>query len=148
MQVPSELQGKRVTLVAKLAGQDEPGEISGRIEAVNELAILFRPKGGSQIIMIDSGEIISCTEITPESKKSSTPSLRQKRQDPLTDTLKAKRHLLDSHGYLISWAKSVDDEDALKQHDSIDHGDLGHYHAERAVKSETIEESPQDSPTF
>lgn len=119
-------KGKDVVL--KLVGEDET--IEGHVEQASEVGIAFKRKGRRDVepIFPDALESINVAE-----KK--VAALKQKKTLPVT-TDKVKSHLLNAHGYYVSAINGLSPEEAEKEHDSIDHSDLGHNHDKTTASDE------------
>jgi hypothetical protein len=136
----SEYSGKQVVLHVV---NDEGGldELEGKVESASEVGMAFKEKGKRDLRLIEPSQIEEI-EVAPEAPKKAA----QKKLQQVTEK-SARQHLLDRHGYLRSWANEVSDEEALAEHESIDHRDLGHRHLtdeETAKKAAGKSESNED----
>lgn len=133
----SKYQGQKVIVQVKLDTPNDNGEtlveIEGKAEAANALGILLKPKGRTQVELIEADKIEG-VEFAPEKERKLTAK-------PLLIVKygQARNHLLERHGMTLTEANAISEEDALSQHDDFDHesADLGHVHKEKESKDET-----------
>lgn len=125
--------GKDVSIL--LDGADE--YIDGHVEKASEVGLAFKRKGRRDIdpIFPDAIQDIKALE-KPAAK------LKQKKQLPVS-TDRVKSHLVTAHGFRLSVVNAMSPEDAEKEHNSIDHSDLGHNH-DKTEKSESEDESESE----
>lgn len=97
-------------------------EFEGKIEAASEFGVAFKEKGkrDSDLVMPDKIEEIALAPVKAK-------TLPQKKLKEVTES-SARQHLLDRHGYDRSVVNEMTDESAFKEHNDIDHADLGHKH--------------------
>lgn len=88
--------------------------LDGRLEAKNPAALLLRTHNSRCFKMINT----STVESVIEKERPAVPITEKNAQD----------HLLDRHGYYLSWAKITSPQDALKHHQDLDHSDINHSH--------------------
>lgn len=112
--------GKDVVLHRIVEGGLE--ELTGKVDAASEFGVGFKPKGKRDVVLIEPHEIEEITE-APTAPK----SLSQKKLKPIADG-SVRQHLLDRHGYGRKAVNGMTDEQAVVEHDGIDHTDLGHRH--------------------
>lgn len=132
-----EFDGKQVILTLKQE-DGSASEQEGKIEAASEAGVAFKEKGKRDVdlIMPDQIEEISLAPSKPK-------KLVQKKLKPvMLGTV--RQHLVDRHGYDLSVVNEMDDEKALKEHEDIDHKDLGHKH-EADDEDESEEESADEA---
>lgn len=128
----SKYQSKRVVVVRNLAEPNEKGEraveIEGLAQAANALGVLIKPKGKTNVELIELHDIEEIS-FAPEKNK----ILKPKSLRPVTYG-QAKSHLLERHGYTLTEANALTEEEALETHDKIDHveDDLGHIHEDKS----------------
>ena len=121
---------KRVKFVHNLDEANEKGEkaveVEGTVQTGNELGLLVKPKGqvSFKIFHRDSIEPDSITLVEDKSTK-----LKRSKLQPVKIG-QARRHLLERHGFTLSYVNGLTEEQAMKVHDEIDHEmeDLGHVH--------------------
>jgi len=133
---PEDYDGKRVLI--KLVDFDEAFEAT--VEAGSDMGYIIKPKGkgGVQLVKSDQVEKI---ELAPASET----TLKPRRLNKVgLDTV--KRHLVDRHGYKLSEINKLPTEDALTFHDSLEHDDLSHFHADPPEKKEKGEKEGADVP--
>jgi hypothetical protein len=140
----SEFEGKKVILTATVDG--EQVELEGTAETVNELAILFKPKGKAKLDIIEAENIVG-VRYAPEKPK----TLKAKSLLPIQYG-QARQHLIDRHGYTLSDINAMTEEQAYNFHKELDHkaSDLGHVHAakeqtEAEAAVEAVESGETDS---
>lgn len=104
-------------------------QVTGTIKAATVAGVPFKRKGQSGLELTSVNKIEEIA-LAPAKVKSVT----RKRLDPI-ELGKARQHLVDRHGVTVSWAKDAAEKDAFDYHATLDHDDLGHYHAEK-VKDE------------
>lgn len=105
-------------------------KFEGTIQAASAMGVLVKPKGTSTPRLIAMEDLANCERVPEEPS-----TLRQRRLDPIT-AAKARRHLLDVHGWLLSVVNTMDADGAEAAHAEADHDDLGHNHEGRK-KNET-----------
>lgn len=137
----SKYEGQKVIVQVKLDTPDESGatliEVEGKAEAANALGILIKPKGRTQVELIEASKIES-VEIAPESeKKLAAKSLA------IVDLGKARQHLLDRHGLTLDEANGLTEEAAFDYHNEVEHGGLGHKHEDKKAAEERAENTEQ-----
>lgn len=131
--------GQRVVVQVKLDEPNDKGEtlieIEGKAEAANALGILIKPKGRTQVELVEVDKIES-VELAPESeKKLSAKSLA------ILDLGKGRQHLLDRHGLTLEEVNQLNEEQAFDYHGELDHVELGlgHKHEEKKAAEERAE---------
>lgn len=115
----SEFVGKKVTLATAKETR------SGMIVAVNEMIVMFTPKGTSSPELVNVSDI-NTVEFIPEKPR----KLNQKSLDPVS-TVRVRRHLLDYHGLELERVNEWDDNEGEVIHNGLDHALLGHNHEGR-----------------
>lgn len=97
-------------------------ELEGKVEAGSPVGLAFKEKGKRDVEFIEPEKIHEIA-LAPEKAK----TLSQRKLKPINEG-QARQHLVDRHGNSRSAVNKMSDEDALKEHESIDHDDLGHRH--------------------
>lgn len=129
-------EGKKVVLVRNLSEPNEKGEraveLEGTAVKANALGVMFKPKGRTNVELIELGEIESVSLAPDGDKKIAAKMLKP------VELGSAKSHLLERHGFTLGKVNGMTEEDAFKAHESIDHkaSDLGHYHGVKAEKAD------------
>lgn len=97
-------------------------ELTGKIDGASEFGVAFKEKGKRDVVLVEPKDIeeIDVAAVKPK-------SLPQKKLKPI-DNKAVRQHLLDRHGYGRKHVNAMSDEDAVAEHDSVDHTDLGHRH--------------------
>lgn len=140
----SQYAGKRV-LVTFNEGS-EAKEVEGTVQSGNSLGLLLKPRGKSNVEIIEA-TMIERVELAPDKQKNL--NVKYVKNVWLG---KARQHLLDWHGMTLTSINSITEEQAFEQHTSIDHlaSDLGHVHGERPKKEkatdEVVDESTEAAP--
>ena len=116
----SEYRGKKV-IVTQNKG-DGAVEVEGLVETTNTLGILIKPKGKTNLVLIEASEVES-VRYAPEKIK----QLKPKSLAPVQYG-QARQHLADRHGYALKDLAEYPEADAFDFHKTIDHSDLGHNH--------------------
>lgn len=123
---------KKVTLVRNLAKPNDNGEtaeeLDGTVAAVAGDAIMFKPKGKTNALLVELGDIESIDFAKEKAKTLSRKTLK------MVTYGQARTHLLERHGYTLTEINSMSEADALRLHNGIDHeaADLGHVHKDKA----------------
>jgi hypothetical protein len=130
-------QGQKVIVQVKLDEPNEKGEtlieVEGKAEAANALGVLIKPKGRTQVELIEA-EKIESIEFAPEGdKKLGTRSIL-----PI-EYGKARQHLLDRHGNTLDEVNNLTEEQALAYHTDLQHDGLGHKHEAKKPAEERAE---------
>lgn len=125
--------GQKVIVQINLDKPNDKGEtlieVEGKAEAANELGILLKPKGRTQVELVEASKIES-VEFAPEpEKKISAKTIA------LIDYGKARQHLADRHGLNLDEVNQLTEEQALDFHNQTDHTGLGHVHGEKETKA-------------
>lgn len=109
----------------------------GKAEAANALGILLKPKGKTNLELVELASIVGVEHAPEPTKELKAKTLK------VVDHGAAKTHLLERHGYTLSEVNGLDEATALEVHTQIDHPaeDLGHVHGPKASaeKAEAIE---------
>ncbi len=135
---------KRVTLIHNLATPNEKGEtaeeLEGTLVAVAGDAVMFKPKGKTNALLIDLGEV-ERVDFAQEKAK----TLPRKTLKPVTHG-QARAHLLERHGFALAAINGMGETEAFKLHADMDHVelDLGHVHGEKESKDEAGEADTDD----
>jgi hypothetical protein len=136
----TQYSGKKVIVQVKLDAPNEKGEtlveVEGKAEAANELGILLKPKGRTQVELIEASNIES-VEFAPEQDKKLTA-----KTVAVIEHGKARQHLLDRHGLTLEDVNKLTEAQALEYHNNTEHEGLGHIHGEVGAKnrSEKVEQ--------
>lgn len=136
--------GKDVILhVALPDGKQDERE--GVIKMATSAGIVFRPRGSSNVELVQPGDAVEVA-LAPAKIK---PVVR-KRLDPI-ELGKARQHLVDRHGVDMDWAKNANEQEAFDYHKNLDHSKLGHFHEVKPEKpaterDEALAEDTGDSP--
>lgn len=146
----TKFQGKRVLVQVKLDQPNEKGEtlieVEGKAEAANALGILLKPKGRTQVDLIEADKIES-VELAPDTEKKLAA-----RTISNAEYGKARQHLLDRHGCSLEQVNALNEDQAFSQHQAIDHkaSGLGHVHGEKKAaeeRAEALEKAAADEST-
>jgi len=122
---------KKVTLTRNLSVANDKGEtaeeLEGLLVAVAGDAIMFRPKGKTNALLIDLPDVESIAYAQEKAKTLSRKTLK-----PVTHG-QARTHLLERHSFTLGVIHGMSETDALAKHNEIDHekSDLGHVHGEK-----------------
>lgn len=118
----STLTGKRVTLTFHDKDSGEAQTLEGRVEMGSPVGIMFKEKGKSNVLLIESGQIEELNELAPKEPNVSVKTLQP---IPLG---RVRQHLADRHGYKRSDVNALTEQQAANLHDSLDHSELAHKH--------------------
>jgi len=123
----SQFQGKKVVIVRNEPGKAEAEEIEGTVEASNEMGVLIKPKGKSQLLLIEVAEIDHIDFVESKLKE-----LTRKVLKPV-EFGQARNHLLERHAYSLASVNKLTEKEAFEFHATIDHegDDLGHTHEDK-----------------
>jgi len=129
----SEYTGKKVILTHSKDGENV--EVEGTVDSANALGVLIKPKGKTNLNLIEAKDIVE-VRFAPEKPK----TLKAKKLAPVQYG-QARQHLADRHGYALSDLVDYSEADAYEFHKTIDHSDLGHKHEvkEQAEAAEAAE---------
>jgi len=117
----AEFAGKDVVItIHNEDGDDE--QIEGKVEQASDVGIAFKRRGRRDVEAIFPDALV---DIHVAEKKPT--KLKQRSLLPV-EADKVRSHLVQSHGYFLSVVNGYSNEEAEKEHDSIDHSDLGHNH--------------------
>lgn len=121
--------GQKVIVQVNLDKPNDKGEtlveIEGKAEAANELGILIKPKGRTQVELIEAAKIES-VEFAPEpEKKIAVKTIA------VIEYGKSRQHLADRHGLTLDEVNQLTEEQGLDYHGATDHTGLGHVHGEK-----------------
>jgi hypothetical protein len=130
-------QNNKVIIQVLLDTPNEKGEtlieLEGKAEAANALGVLIKPKGRTQVELIERAKIESI-ELAPESEKKLTA-----RSILPVEFGKVRQHLLDRHGYTLDQVNALTEEAADEFHKDLTHTELGHKHEEKKPAEERAE---------
>lgn len=123
----SKYQGKKVLLVRNEAGKTDSEELEGSIEATNALGVVLKPKGKSQLILIEASEIERIDFMDEKPKDLVRKTLK------LVEFSQARNHLLERHGYTMKQIGELTEKEAFEFHVTLNHVelDLGHDHSDK-----------------
>lgn len=133
-------QDKRVILTT-INPEDPEGSIEteGKVEAANDLGILIKPKGKSQVEMFEADKILQVV-LAPEKEK----GVSKKHLQPI-ELGHARQHLADRHGITLSELKNYTEDAAFAAHKQIDHADLGHDHNPKPKQEKPADGAPAEA---
>lgn len=133
----AQFQGNKVVVQVLLDEPNEKGEtlieLEGKAEAANALGVLIKPKGRTQVELIERGKIESI-ELAPESEKKLTS-----RSLLPVDFGKVRQHLLDRHGNTLEEVNGLTEESAQTYHNDLEHDGFGHKHEAKKPAEERAE---------
>ena len=116
-------------------------QMEGVLSSYNDKAGGFFKKKGSPNALIFRPEELVRIEFVPEKPKKMTS-----KPIPYLTYGKARQHLADRHGVLMSTLKDLSEADALEWHDgTLAHEDLSHYHSDETKKSKIDEAADETS---
>lgn len=129
----AQYQDKKVIVVHKVEGKNEAVETEGTAQAANETGVLLKPKGKTQLLLLDAGSIDDIRFVDEKPKE-----IKRKMLKPV-EFGQARTHLLERHGYYLAAVNALSEKQAFEQHKGIDHEgqDLGHYHGVKESKPES-----------
>lgn len=134
--------GRKVVVVYKVDGQTDAVEQEGVAEVANEGGILFKPKGKTQMILLEASNIEEVNFIEDKPKKLDRKTLK------LVQFGNARSHLLERHGFRLGDVNDMSEQDAFDLHEGIDHDteDLGHVHKDKSdtARAEAVESDEED----
>lgn len=139
-------QGQKVIVQVKLDTPNEKGEtlieLEGKAEAANALGILIKPKGRTQVELIEARKIES-VEFAPEvAKKISAKTVK------VVDFGNARQHCADRHGVQLTEINNMTEQDVYEWHAALDHDGLGHVHGEKTKeRAEAVAAAEADAGT-
>ena len=125
----SEYEGKKVVVMIGDPNdkEAEAKQREGLIQTATPVGILFKDKGRSTGDILDPAQILSI-ELLPDNRKVAVKYIKE------VDLGSHRQHLVDRHGFLISVANTLTEEEAVeihgKQH-TENGADLGHIHGEK-----------------
>jgi hypothetical protein len=129
----TKFDGKKVVIVHNLPEANAKGELAEEIEgtalAANTMGVLLKPKGTTQAILIEIGNIEEINLAPEKPKKLVVRWLKD------VEYGNARQHLVSSHGYQISKVEAMAEDAALEFHNTLDHSDLAHRHGEKPAKA-------------
>lgn len=116
----SQYIGKKI--VVSLKDKEDP--LEGKVLSASAIGILIKvPRSSTPALIMASDIETDGIEVLPEKPS----SLRQRAMDEVSEG-KVRRHLLDCHGFQLDTINEWSEDDALAEHDSIEHDGLGHHH--------------------
>lgn len=122
---------KKVILVHHQYTEDSV-ELEGTVKAVAPNGIMIKPKGKTNLEIIDT-ESIDDIRLAAETASAARASraLKAKTLKPLK-LGQARAHLLERHGQTLEYVNGLSEEDAFRAHESLDHValGLGHVHGD------------------
>lgn len=126
-------------VLQKKAADGSLEEIEGTVLAANELGVLIKPKGKTQAVLVELGDIEGDIAHANEKPK----NLNQRTMKVITYG-GARQHLVTSHGYKLSEIKPMSEGEAFDFHASLDHSDLGHVHSDAKPAADESGEKTSD----
>lgn len=116
---------KVVVTIGDPRDKDKPTEeYEGTILVVTPVAVMFKPKGSAGQTIFMREQVLACQLVIGNTK------ITQKHLRPI-DLGGNRQHLVDRHGFTISWANNHTEDEAasvhLQQHFDLDK-ELGHTH--------------------
>jgi hypothetical protein len=137
----TEFVNKKVVLVRNLAKPNDKGEtaeeLEGTLVAVAGDALMFKPKGKTNALLIDTADVESVNFAQEKAKTLTRKTLK------IVTHGQARTHLLERHAFTLTAINAMSETDAFKLHNEIDHegSDLGHIHGEKPSKDEAGDDS-------
>lgn len=135
-------QGRKVVVVYKVDGQTDAVEQEGTAEVANAGGILFKPKGKTQMVLIEASNIEEVNFAEDKPKKLDRKTLK------VVQFGGARNHLLERHGYRLGDINDMSEQDAYDLHEGIDHEteDLGHVHGDKNAtpRAEAVESDDEE----
>jgi hypothetical protein len=132
-------EGKKVIITVNLKAPNDAGEtaieVEGTAQAANELGILLKPKGRTNLDLIEAADIEDIKLAPEPDKKLAAKTLKD------VELGNAKQHLLDRHGLTLADVNALTEESAFSYHSTLDHKalDLGHVHGAKAAEERAAE---------
>lgn len=129
--------GKKVVVVHTPDGKTDAEELEGTAEAANDNGILVKPKGKTQLVLIEAARIEDVRFVDEKPKALSRKTLK------IVQFGQARAHLLERHAWTVKQVNEISEKDAFELHEKIDHEklDLGHVHGEKEKAAESADES-------
>lgn len=124
----SQFANKKVTVVHTVEGQDEAVETEGTVSVANEGGVLIKPKGKTQMVLIEAANIEDVRYIEEKPKE-----IKAKMLKPV-EFGQARSHLLERHGFELEAVNKLSEKEAYETHEAIDHKNLGHFHGVKEDK--------------
>lgn len=135
--------GKKVVVVRTVSGQTEAEEIEGTCEVGNELGLLVKPKGKTQLELIDAESVVEVRYAEESVKKLARKTLK------VVEFGQARSHLLERHGWTLAQVNGISEKEALDAHEQIDHeaNDLGHVHGDKkaTARAQAVENAEPEA---
>lgn len=125
----SQFANKKVTVVHTVEGQEEAVETEGTVSVANEGGVLIKPKGKTQMVLIEAANIEDVRYVEEKPKE-----IKAKMLKPV-EFGQARSHLLERHGFYLEAVNKLSEKEAYEQHEAIDHKNLGHYHGVKEDKA-------------
>ncbi len=136
----AEFVNKKVTLVRNLSAPNEKGEtaeeLEGTLVAVAGDALMFKPKGKTNALLIDTADVESVNFAQEKAKTLSRKTLK------VVTHGQARTHLLERHAYTLAAINAMSETEAFRTHEGIDHeaADLGHVHGDKGKGEDSSDE--------
>jgi hypothetical protein len=131
----SKFADKKVIVVHRVEGSTDAVETEGTAQAANEGGILLKPKGKTQMILIEAPAIEDVRFVDEKPKEIKRKLLK------VVEFGQARNHLLERHGWTLKQVNEISEKAAYETHEKIDHvsADIGHEHGEKdkAEKAES-----------
>lgn len=123
----SQFTGKKVTVVYTVEGKSEAIEAEGKVDTGNDLGLLFKPKGKTQLILIPAASIEDVRLEEEKAKALTRKTLK------VVQLGQARNHLLERHAYTLTKVNELTEQQAFDEHAGLDHeaSDLGHVHKDK-----------------
>jgi hypothetical protein len=133
----TEYTGKKVVVTVK-AEDDGSEELEGKVEAASAIGLLLKPKGRTDLRLLEADDILDVETGTEPVRKLTVKYIKE------VDEGQYRRHLVDRHGMTLSYINTLTEDQAKEIHESTDHSDLGHQHGERPKRASTRERTARD----
>lgn len=137
----SQYEGKKIVVVKKSENGDA-AEIEGTAQLANQLGILIKPKGKTNLEMIETADIEEVRYVVEKPK-----ALARKTLKPV-EFGQARNHLLERHGLTLTQVNEMDEKAAFDVHNEVDHegSDLGHVHGDKnkTERAEAVSEATDE----
>lgn len=130
-----EFADKKVVVVHRVDGETNAVETEGKVEGANALALLLKPKGKTQAVLIEADKIEDVRYVEEKPKALTAKTLKP------VEFGQARNHLLERHGLTLEAVNALSEKEAFEQHKGIDHvaSKLGHVHGSKDKPAEASE---------
>jgi hypothetical protein len=132
-------EGKKIVVTVNLAEPNEKGEstieMEGTAQSANDLGILLKPKGRTNLELIEAKDIEEIRFAPEPDRKLTAKTLKD------VEYGQAKQHLLDRHGLRLADVNALTEQAAFDYHAGLDHValDLGHVHGAKPSEERAAE---------